>query len=79
MPSFCYAVISMKRKTTVYLEDELLRAARVTAARSGKRDSQVVEEALRAYLGLELLERVGARSSLDEAEALALATEERHR
>ena len=69
----------MKRKTTVYLEDELLRAARVTAARSGKRDSQVVEEALRAYLGLELLERVGARSSLDEAEALALATEERHR
>jgi len=37
---------------------------RVAAARSGKRDYQVVEEALRAYLGLELLEKVGARSSL---------------
>lgn len=69
----------MKRKTTVYVEDELLRATRVTAARSGKRDSQVVEEALRAYLGIELLERVGGRSRLSEAEALALANEERHR
>ncbi|HLY01834.1 MAG TPA: hypothetical protein VKR56_04975 [Candidatus Cybelea sp.] len=69
----------MKTKTTVYLEDDLLRAARVTAARSGKRDSQVVEEALRAYLGFELLEQAGARSPLTEAEALALANEERHR
>lgn len=69
----------MKQKTTIYLEGDLLRAARVTAARSGKRDSQVVEEALRAYLGLELLERVGGRSQLSEAEALALANEERHR
>ena len=69
----------MKRKTTVYLDEELLRATRVTAARSGKRDSQVVEEALRAHLGLELFERVGGRSHLSEAEALALADEERHR
>ena len=69
----------MKQKTTVYLEDDLLRAARVTAARSGKRDSHVMEEALRAYLGLDLLERVGTRSPLSEAEALALAEEERHR
>lgn len=69
----------MKQKTTVYLEDDLLRAARVTAARSGKRDSQVVEEALRAYLGFELLEQAGERSPLSEADALALANEERHR
>jgi hypothetical protein len=54
----------MRRKTTVYLEDDLLRATKVAAARAGKRDYQVVEEALRAYLGLELLERVGARSEL---------------
>ncbi|MBV9028299.1 MAG: type II toxin-antitoxin system VapB family antitoxin, partial [Candidatus Eremiobacteraeota bacterium] len=44
----------VKRKTTVDVDDELLRATRVAAARTGKRDSQVVEEALRAYLGLEL-------------------------
>jgi hypothetical protein len=68
----------MKRKTTVYLEDELLRATKIAAARSGKRDYQVVEEALRAYLGLDLLEGVGARSGLKENEALDLAYRELH-
>jgi Arc/MetJ family transcription regulator len=68
----------MKRKTTVYLEDDLLRATKIAAARVGKRDYQVVEEALRAYLGLELLERVGARSKLKEGEALELAYRELH-
>jgi hypothetical protein len=69
----------MKRKATFYLEHELLRAMRGGAARSGKPESQVVEEALRAYQRLELLEHVGRRSRLGEAEALALANEERHR
>jgi hypothetical protein len=68
----------MKRKTTVYLEDDLLRAMRVAAARAGKRDYQIVEDALRAYLGLELLERVGARSTITEEAALALAYQELH-
>ncbi len=68
----------MKRKTTVYLEDDLLRATKIAAARTGKRDYQVVEEALRAYLGLELLERVGTRSNLKEDEALDLAYRELH-
>ena len=49
---FCYTIKAMKRKTTVYLEDDLLRATKIAAARTGKRDYQVVEEALRAYLGL---------------------------
>ncbi len=56
----------------------MLRTMRVAAARSGKRDYQVVEEALRAYLGLELLEKVAARSSLSETEALDMAYEELH-
>ncbi len=69
----------MRRKTTVYLDDQLLRAARIAAARSGKREYQVFEEALRAYLGLELLHRVGARSKLTERQALDLANQELHR
>ena len=68
----------IKRKTTVYLEDDLLRATKIAAARTGKRDYQVVEEALRAYLGIELLERVGARSKLSEDEAVKLAYQELH-
>ena len=71
-------MVFVRRKTTVYLDDELLRAARIAAARSGKRDYQVFEEALRAYLGLELLERVGARSDLTEDQALDLAYKELH-
>lgn len=69
----------MRRKTTVYLEDQLLRAVKIAAARSGKRDYQVFEEALRAYLGFELLERVGSRSNLTEDQALDLAYRELHR
>jgi hypothetical protein len=53
------------------------RGSRLRVA--AKRDSQVVEEALRTYVGFDLLERVGARSPLSEAEALTLAEEERHR
>jgi hypothetical protein len=71
-------MLFVRRKTTVYLDDELLRAAKIAAARSGKRDYQVFEEALRAYLGLELLERVGARSDLTEDQALDLAYKELH-
>jgi len=69
----------MKRKTTVYLEDGLLRALKVAAARSGQHEYQVVEQALRTYLGMELLDKTGARSSLGERDALALAYGELHR
>ncbi|MBZ5546194.1 MAG: hypothetical protein LAO07_21420 [Acidobacteriia bacterium] len=69
----------MKRKTTVYLEDGLLRALKVAAARSGQHEYQVVEQALRAHLGMGLLESVGSRSSLGEKQALGLAYDELHR
>ena len=63
----------------MYLEDGLLRALKVAAARSQQYEYKVVEQALRSYLGLELLERGGSRSSLGEKEALALAYQEMHR
>jgi hypothetical protein len=40
-----------KKKATFYLPEDLLRATRVHAARTDKRESQVVEDALRAHLG----------------------------
>jgi hypothetical protein len=61
---------STKRKVTLYVDEAGLRAARVRAARTDARDSQVVEDALRAYLGFDVVERVWARSDLGEAEAL---------
>jgi hypothetical protein len=67
-----------KRKVTFYLPEDLLRAARVRAARADRRDSEIVEEALRTYLGFDVVERVWARSNLDEDEAVQLAVSEIH-
>ena len=68
-----------KTKTTVYLDEDVLRGARVMAARTGKRDYEVVEEALRAYLGMDVLSRAWSSANMDEDEALRLAVEEVHR
>jgi hypothetical protein len=66
-----------RRKTTVYLDDDLLRAAKVYAARKDLRDSDVIESALREYLGLDLFESVWSRNTdLDADEALRVAYEE---
>lgn len=66
----------VKKKTTVYLEDDVLRGARVMAARTGKKDYEVLEDALRAYLGMEALERAWATADMSEDEALRLAVDE---
>lgn len=69
----------VRKKTTVYLEADLLRAAKVWAARTGRKDYEVMEEALRGYLGLDVIENVWERSDLSEDEALKLAYGELHR
>lgn len=65
-----------KRKATFYIAEDVLRAAKVRAARTDQRDSQVVEQALRGYLGFDVLDRVWARSELSEQEAMDLAVSE---
>jgi plasmid stability protein len=65
-----------RTKATVYLDPDVLRAMRIRAARTGRRDSDVVEEALREYLGLAVVDRVRARSDLTGDEAMALAYQE---
>jgi len=67
-----------KRKATFYISEDVLRAAKVSAARTDRRDSEVVERALREYLGFDVLDRVWARSELSEKEALDLAVAEVH-
>lgn len=78
-----------RRKTTVYLDPDLLTATKVLAASSGRREYEVIEDALRAYMRaeetaeshrqlLELLARVHQRSDLTEDEAMKLAVEEVH-
>lgn len=64
-----------KIRTTLTIDEEVWRAVKVRAARSGKGDSQVIEDALRRDLGLDLLERVWSRADLTEEEAMKLALE----
>lgn len=66
-----------RRKTTVYVDEDLLRATKVYAARKDMRDSDVIESALRGYLGLDLFETVWERNTdLDPDEALQVAYDE---
>jgi hypothetical protein len=67
-----------KVRTTLTVDADLLRAVKVRAARTGKGDSEVIEEALRRDLGLDLLDRIWAENSLAENEALALSVEAQH-
>lgn len=68
-----------KKKTTIYVDEQILRDTRIAAARAGKRDYEVVEEALRAYLGTDVLDRIWARTDLSEEDAMRLAVDEVHR
>jgi Ribbon-helix-helix protein, copG family len=61
------------------IDEDVLRAVKVRAARSGKGDSEVIEEALRRDLGFDLLERLWKRADLGDEEALELAVEAQHK
>jgi hypothetical protein len=67
-----------KTRTTLTIDEETLRAVKVRAARTGKGDSEVIEEALRRHLGLDLFDRLWARNDLDEDKAVDLAVEAQH-
>ncbi len=67
-----------KTRTTLTIDEDVLRAVKVRAARTGKGDGEVIEEALRQHLGLDLLDRLWARNDLGEHEAMSLAVEAQH-
>lgn len=76
-----------RRKTTIYLDADVLAATKVLAATRDRSESQVVEEALRMYLRSSaseaaredlraLMERMANRAQVSEEEALNLAVQE---
>jgi hypothetical protein len=67
-----------KVRTTVTLDEQVLKWVKVRAARIGKGDSEVIEDSLRRDLGLELLERLWSKNQMPEAQALKLAVEAQH-
>jgi gamma-glutamyl:cysteine ligase YbdK (ATP-grasp superfamily) len=68
-----------KTRTTVSLDEDVFRAVKIKAARTGKRDSQVIEESLRRDLGLDDLDDIWARvEPAGEAKGVDLAVSEIH-
>ena len=68
-----------KARTRVIVDEEVLQAVRTKAARTGKPDSEVIEESLRRDLGLDGLARFWGRvKPLSEKESLDLAYSELH-
>ncbi len=67
-----------KVRTTVTIDEQVMRWVKVRAARQGKPDGQVIEESLRRDLGLALLDKLWQANDLDEEEAMKLALEAQH-
>jgi hypothetical protein len=67
-----------KIRTTVTLDEEVLKWVKVRAARRGMGDSEVIEDSLRRDLGLELLDRLWSKNRMSEDQAAQLAVEAQH-
>lgn len=64
-----------KTRTTLTIDDDVLRAVKAKAARSGRGESALIEEAVRSSLGWDVLEDLWSRSDLSADEAMDLALE----
>ena len=67
-----------KVRTTVTINEDVLKLVKVRAARLGKGDSEVIEESLRRDLGLDLLDRLWSTNKMSEGQAMRLAIEAQH-
>lgn len=65
-----------RRKTTIYIDSDVLRATKLRAVREDKPDYQVIEDALRRHLGLDLIERIQTRVNMSEEDATRIAVDE---
>jgi hypothetical protein len=82
-------MVGARKKTTVYINPELLRAVKALAASSGRHDYEILEDALRLYLRTSppevdrealrtLLAQLRGPAELTDDEALSLAYGELH-
>lgn len=68
-----------KTRTTLTIDDAVLKAVKVRAARTGMGDSEVIEEAVRRGLGMDLLEHLWETGpQMNERDAMKLAVEAQH-
>jgi Arc/MetJ family transcription regulator len=68
----------VKVRMTLTVDEDVMQAVRRAAARTGKTDSEMVEQALRRELGLDPLTTLWARNQMSEGAAMELAVEAQH-
>jgi hypothetical protein len=76
-----YSPIVPRERVTIYLDPRVLKELRVAAARRDKKDSELVEEAIKEHLGIAALERIWARADenpMTDEEAMELALKVTH-
>ena len=63
MTSYGYDFGMARQKVTLYLDPVVLRHMRVAAARRGMKDSELVEQAIKEYIGEAAWERLQAANA----------------
>ena len=64
-----------KVRTTLTIDEDVLKWVKIRAARTGVSDSAVIEESLRRDLKLDVLDELWANATMSEAKASELAVE----
>jgi len=67
-----------KVRTTLTIDEDVLKWVKIRAARTGVSDSAVIEESLRRDLKLDVLDELWSKATLSEARASELALEAQH-
>jgi hypothetical protein len=67
-----------KTRTTLTIDEDVLRWVKIRAARAGISDSAVIEESLRRDLKLDVLDDLWSAATMPEAKASELALEAQH-
>ena len=67
-----------KVRTTLTIDEDVLKWVKIRAARTGVSDSAVIEGSLRRDLKLDVLDELWSEATLSEAKASDLAVEAQH-
>jgi hypothetical protein len=67
-----------KVRTTLTIDQDVLKWVKIRAARTGVSDSVVIEESLRRDLKLDVLDELWANATMSESKASELAVEAQH-
>ena len=67
-----------KVRTTLTIDEDVLKCGKIRAARTGVSDSSVIEESLRRDLRLDVLDELWSAASMSDTKASELALEGQH-